>query len=99
MTMALKGTQYHRHEPTLYGELTQDGLHRAIAVLPEGIYLPRDLRHESLPEIFIPDQEQLTGIKDGAFAEIEGKVVTRNGNRFEPTALSTMDAMRVRGLM
>jgi hypothetical protein len=39
--MALAGTMYRGKEPTLTGELTQECLTRAIAMLPQGIYTPR----------------------------------------------------------
>src|SRR5260221_9506588 len=97
--MTLEGTMYRSVEPTLDGELTQEKLRQAIAVLPESICIPRNQGREPQPAMPIADLEQLSGIKDGAYAEIEGKIVIRSGNRFEETSLSTLETMRVRGLM
>src|SRR6266700_3725784 len=97
--MTLQGMMYADREPTLAGELTEDCLRKAIAALPESVFIPRDQSREPQQAIPIADPEQFTGIKDGAYAEIEGKIVKRTGNRFETTSLSSLDAMRVRGLM
>src|SRR6266566_1345379 len=97
--MKLQGTMYRDREPTLAGELTEDCLRQAIEALPEGVYIPRDHGREAPFAAPIADPEQFTGIKDGAYAEIEGKIVKRTGNRFELTSLSAMDIMRVRGLL
>src|SRR6266702_3643070 len=97
--LTLQGTMYRDKEPTLAGEVTEDCLRQAIAALPEGVFIPRDHGREAPFAAPIADPEQFTGIKDGAYAEIEGKIVKRTGNRFELTSLSAMDIMRVRGLL
>jgi len=97
--LTLQGTMYRDKEPTLAGELTEDCLRQAIERLPERVYIPRDHGREAPFAAPIADPEQFTGIKDGAYAEIEGKIVKRTGNRFELTSLSAMDIMRVRGLL
>jgi N12 class adenine-specific DNA methylase len=97
--LTLQGTMYRDKEPTLAGEVTEDCLRQAIAALPERVYIPRDQNREPQPTTPIADPGQFVGIKDGAYAEIEGKIVKRTGNKFEPTSLSAMDAMRVRGLL
>src|SRR6266702_4062480 len=97
--MTLQGTMYRDKEPTLAGELTQDCLRKAIAALPERVFIPREHGREPQPIVPIADPEQFSGIKDGAYAEIDGKIVKRCGNRFEGTSLSDLDALRVRGLM
>src|SRR6266487_2011843 len=77
--MTLVGTMYRDKEPTLAGELTEDCLRQAIAALPEGIYISRD--HSREPRVAAPlaDLEQFTGIKDGAYTEVAGKIVIRSG--------------------
>ncbi len=97
--MTLAGTMYRDKEPTLSGELTQDLLQKAIAALPEGIYSPRGKVREQQPAPQLVEPEQLQGIKDGGFAEVEGKIVKRCGNRLEPVSLSITDSIRVRGLL
>ncbi len=97
--MALKGTMYRDKEPTLAGELTQEILQQAIEALPEDKYIPRDHVHEQGRVIQLTDPEQFSGIKDGGYALIEGKIVKRCGTRFEPTLLSSLEQMRVRGLI
>src|SRR6266567_2433768 len=89
--LTLQGTMYRDKEPTLAGELTEDCLRQAIERLPERVYIPRDHGREAPFAAPIADPEQFTGIKDGAYAEIEGKIVKRTGNRFEPTSFSTFD--------
>src|SRR5439155_18183826 len=78
---------------------TQESLQHALEALPDDVFLPRDHSREPVRAMPIADPEQFTGIKDGGFAEIEGKMVKRCGNRFEPTLLSSLDALRVRGMM
>jgi len=97
--MTLKGTNYREKEPTLAGELTEDCLRKAIAALPESVFFPRDQSREPIVFTPIADLEQFSGIKDGAYADIDRKIVKRCGNTFEGTSLSDLDAMRVRGLM
>src|SRR6266700_3402284 len=97
--MKLQGTMYRDREPTLAGEVTEDCLRQAIAALPDGVYIPRNQDREPSVATLIADPEQFSGIKDGAYAEVAGKIVIRSGNRFEPTSFSTFDTMRVRGLL
>jgi N12 class adenine-specific DNA methylase len=95
--MALDGTMYRGAEPTLRGELTPELLTRAIARLPEGVYVPRD-RGRSPPRSII-EAERFEGVKDGAFAERDGKLFIRSGAQLEPANLSAVIADRVRGMM
>src|SRR6266700_3557103 len=97
--MNLVGSMYRDKEPTLAGEVTEENLRKAIEALPERVFIPRYHGREPQPIAPIADPEQFTGIKDGAYADIDGKIVKRCGNRFEGTSLSDLDALRVRGLM
>src|SRR6266571_1908841 len=97
--LTLQGTMYRDREPTLAGEVTEDCLRQAIAALPESVFIPRNQDREPSVATLIADPEQFSGIKDGAYAEVAGKIVIRSGNRFEGTSLTSLDAMRVRGLM
>jgi N12 class adenine-specific DNA methylase len=96
-TMTLKGSMYGGAEPTLDGTLTPEILRRAVDRLPKGAYIPKDEGRGPPPKVL--DAEAFTGIKDGAYAERDGAIVTRNGNSFEPTSLSASAAARVRGMM
>jgi len=96
--MKLKGTMYRDKEPALIGELTQGQLEEAMKALPEGVYIPRDQGREA-PVTQITDPERFIGVKDGGYAIVDGHVVIRSGNRFEPTSLSSTETMRVRGLI
>jgi N12 class adenine-specific DNA methylase len=96
--MKLKGTMYRDKEPALIGELTQGQLEEAMKALPEGVYVPRN-QGRSPPVTQITDPERFIGVKDGGYAFVDGKIVIRSGDRFEPTSLSATDAMRVRGLI
>jgi hypothetical protein len=95
--MKLEGTMYRGAEPALEGQLTPELLNRAVNALPKGAYVPRD--RERPPPKQILDAEAFTGIKDGAYAVHESKIVIRNGDSFEPTSLSSTAAARVRGMM
>lgn len=97
-TLALEGTMYRGAEPTLLGDLTPELLAGAVHRLPEGAYVPKD-EGRGPPPPQIVDAEAFTGIKDGAYAERDGAIVIRNGDGFEPTALSTAAESRVRGMM
>ena len=65
--------------------------------LPKGAYIPRDEGRGPPPAVL--DAESFTGIKDGAYAERDGAIVMRNGNRFEATGLSGSAAARIRGML
>lgn len=97
--MTLKGTMYRDKEPTLAGELTDEKLRAAMNALPAGTYLPRAKGRSPPPTIQITAPEAFIGIKDGGYAELDGKIVIRTGNTFTPTILSVSTAARVRGLM
>ena len=94
--MKLEGTMYRGAEPTLEGTLTPDILQRAINRLPKGVYVPKD---EGRPPPKLHDAGDFTGIKDGAYAVHDSKIVIRNGSGFEPTCLSSSSAARIRGMM
>jgi hypothetical protein len=96
-TMKLQGTMYSDGEPALEGELTPELLRRAVEVLPEGAYIPRDEARGPPPAPF--DADAFAGIKDGAYAERDGVIVIRNGNSFEPAGLTGSAAARVKGMM
>jgi len=97
--LALTGTMYKGKEPTLAGELTEELLARAIAALPEGLYTPRG-KGNAVPKVEIgADLEELSGVKDGGFASIDGRVVVRQGNRFEPASCTMTDTLRIRGML
>ena len=95
--LALHGTMYCSAEPTLEGQLTPDLLKRAIAALPEGAYIPKDEQRGPPPQVL--DAEEFSGIKDGAYADREGKLVIRNGNTFEQTTFTSGTEARIRGMM
>ncbi len=97
--MVLAGTMYRAKEPTLAGELTREILGKAIEALPEGIYIPRGYGGEPVPAEPIADPERFKGMKDGGYGEVDGKIVKRNGLSFEPTSFSSLETMRVRGLL
>ena len=95
--MKLDGTMYRGAEPALVGELTPDLLTRAIAALPEGAYIPKDKGRAPPPKIIAA--EAFDGVKEGAFAERDGRLFIRNGGTLEPANLPASVASRVRGMM
>ena len=96
-TMKLEGTMYRGAEPTLEGQLTPELLRRAIESLPQGVYIPRDEARGPPPAVLGDDS--VIEVKEGAFAERDGAIVTRNGNSFEPSGLSGSAAARIKGMM
>jgi N12 class adenine-specific DNA methylase len=95
--LKLEGTMYRGGEPTLTGDLTPALLGSAISRLPEGAYIPRD--RERPPPKAIAPAESFEGVKEGGFAEKDGQIFIRTGERFEPANISAESASRVRGMM
>ncbi len=96
--MRLEGTMYRSSEATLTGELTPARLAQAIASLPGGIFTHSE-RARAPPDLAPAAPTDLGTVKDGAFAERDGVLVIRSGERFEPAALSEYAARRVRGML
>jgi len=88
----------YRREAVLTGGLSPARLAAAVSSLPAGIY-------RSAPEpptartIVAVESSGLEAVKDGGFAERDGAIVVRSGNRFEALNLSASMASRVRGMM
>src|SRR6266567_4274408 len=97
--MALAGTMYRGKEPTLTGELTQECLTRAIAALPQGSYTPRTQGRQLERTALHADQEHLSGIKDGGYGLVDGRLVIRDGSSIAEAPLTAVAALRVRGLI
>ncbi len=95
--MKLEGTMYRGAEPTLEGQLTTALLAHAVNALPKGAYVPKDEGRG--PPAAVLDAEAFTGVKDGAYAERDGAIVIRNGNRFEVTGLTGSAAARIRAIL
>lgn len=96
--MRLEGTMYRSSEATLTGELTPARLAQAISSLPGGIFT-RGERARAPPDMAPAAPTDLGTVKDGAFAERDGELVIRSGDRFEPAGLSEYAAKRVRGIL
>lgn len=97
--MELKGTMYGSHEPTVTGELTQELLTQAMKQLPEGVFIPRDQGRSPPPVMRITEPERFIGIKDGGYAEVDGRLVIRSGDTLEPVTAAIMQQQRIRGLL
>ena len=95
--LVLEGTMYRGAEPSVDGKLTPEILASAVSQLPKGAYIPRD--EQRPPPLPVIDSEAFTGIKEGAFAEHEGKLVIRHGNSFDPADIAAASEARVRGMM
>lgn len=97
-TMSLTGTMYRGKEPTLAGELTPESITSAMNALPAGTWSRRGERVAPQPLARV-EPEQLRTIKDGGYAEVNGELVMRNGDRLERVHLNAMEALRVRGML
>ena len=95
--MKLEGTMYRGGEPALVGTLSPELLSQAVTSLPEGAYIPKDQGRP--PPQPVHEPEAFEGVKEGAFAERNGQILIRSGDRFEPANISEGPAARVRGLM
>ena len=96
--MRLEGTMYKAREPTLAGVLSPERLAQAVQALPENVYRRRQEPRGRAP----PAPEgagDVSGVKEGAFAERSGVIVVRRAGIFEPVKLGYSVAARVRGMM
>jgi len=97
--MRREGRMYRGGEPSLLGEVSQANLGQAIASLPAAVYVAREARAVEHPAVAPAEGASLGAVKDGAFAEREGVIVIRSGDRFEPAHLPSSVAARVRGML
>ena len=53
-----------------------------------------------MPKVeIVADREELNGVKDGGFAYSDGRIVVRQGNRFEPASFTVTETFRIRGML
>jgi N12 class adenine-specific DNA methylase len=97
--LELKGSMYGSREPTVTGELTPELLADAMKRLPEGVFVPRDQGRSPPPGMNITEPERYSGVKDGAYADKDGRLVVRNGDAFEPVTAPAIQQQRIRGLL
>ena len=97
--MRLEHGMYRSGEPSLVGELSEPTLAQAVESLPAGIYVPRDRQAITPPDMAPAEATEISAVKDGGFAERNGEIVVRNGNRFEPAHLPSSVAARIRGML
>lgn len=99
-TMRLEGSMYRDKEPTLTGELSSALLARAVTSLPEGICAARITGPDSLARsphaINVPAEAD---VKDGAYAERDGRLVIRRGAVLETAKVPASTAWRIRSMM
>src|SRR5271170_4392712 len=86
-----------RGGPSSAGEFTPALLKNKTTSLPEGVFVARDQARPPPPPVI--DAESFTGVKDGAFAERDGRLFIRDGGSFEPANISAVTSARVRGMM
>ncbi|HEU5380271.1 MAG TPA: SNF2-related protein [Ktedonobacteraceae bacterium] len=99
--LALKGTMYRDKEMTLVGELTSERLEQAISALPENVFTPRgqDRAPPQQESVHITEPERFIGVKDGAYTEVAGNIMIRNGDTLQALSIGASSAARVRGLI
>jgi N12 class adenine-specific DNA methylase/adenine-specific DNA methylase len=96
--MRLEGTMYRSSEATLTGELSPERMANALARLPRAIYKTTE-RERAPPDMSPAPPTDIAAVKDGAFAERDGVLVVRSGDRFEPAGLSEYATRRVHGML
>jgi N12 class adenine-specific DNA methylase len=83
----------------LEGGFQREQLREALNTLPEGVYVPRDLGRGPPATVRITEPERFIGVKDGAYAVVDGQIAIRRGDSFEPVNMTAAAAARVRGMM
>jgi N12 class adenine-specific DNA methylase len=86
--------QYRRDEPAVVGALTPGVFERALERIPEAVYQPRNE-----PDVIAPEVVDWCGVKDFAYAELEGRLVRRVGAAWEEASVSPSVARCIRGMM
>jgi N12 class adenine-specific DNA methylase len=87
----------YRREPVLTGGLSLARLAGSVSSLPVGIYRSAPEPHTA--HAVIVESSGIDAVKDGGFAERDGAIVVRSGNRLEALNLSASVTARVRGMM
>ncbi len=100
-TMRLEGSMYRDKEPALAGDLSPALLARSVASLPENILAGRNAapQNNARPPPLIDKPVDASDVKDGAYAEREGRLLIRRGSVFESAKLSASVAWRIRSMM
>ncbi len=97
--MRLEHGMYRSGEPTLVGELSEANFARAIQSLPASIYVARGSRTMAQADMAPAEPTAPGKVKEGAFAEHDGVIFVKNGNRHEPANLPASVSARVRGML
>ena len=80
--MGMESGQYGM-APALIGNLEPGAFERAVSLLPAAVYKNGDRDTPALGGG--PDQVPAVGeVKEGGLAELDGQIVVRRGNSFEP---------------
>ncbi|MGH9666912.1 MAG: hypothetical protein ACRD9L_21015, partial [Bryobacteraceae bacterium] len=95
--MGMESGQYGM-APALIGSLEPGVLERAVSLLPAAVYRSRDTQGPELR--FDLQQVPAAGaVKEGGFADRDGKIVRRRGDSFEPLTLPVSLCARIRGML
>jgi N12 class adenine-specific DNA methylase len=96
-SMGLESGQFGA-TPALIGNLDPAALEHAIEQLPAGVYTKRE-RHGPFLRGGAEQVPAVGAVKDGAFAERDGRIVVRRGDAFEPLTLPATARARIRGML
>jgi N12 class adenine-specific DNA methylase len=95
--MGMESGQYGM-APALIGNLQPGALERAVSLLPAAVYKNGDRQTPALGGG--PDQVPAVGeVKEGGLAELDGQIVVRRGNSFEPVPRTVSASARIRGML
>jgi N12 class adenine-specific DNA methylase len=95
--MGMESRQYGA-VPALIGTLEPGALERAVSHLPAGVYKNGEQKGRVVSDI----SEQVPAaaeIKEGGLAEVDGQIVIRRGETFQPLAVPGSVGARIRGML
>jgi N12 class adenine-specific DNA methylase len=96
--MEMESTQYGA-APTLVGTIGPDVLARAVSRLPAAVFGKSEI--QTAPGLRVgPEQISSVGtVKEGGLADLDGQIVVRHGDEFEPLSLPAAVQARIRGMI
>ena len=95
--MRLESARYGT-APALIGALTPEDLDAAISRLPAGVFRARNT-HDLAPTVVSEQIPEPGSVKEGGYAEHDGRIVVRRGDVLEPSNVSASASARIRGML
>jgi hypothetical protein len=84
--------------PALIGAVTPEDLNTAVSRLPGGVFKARNT-NDLAPTVVSGQITEPGSVKEGGYAERDGKIFVRCGEALEPLNVSASAAARIRGML